>query len=67
MSGAQFGTKNPSSSYYILHNMDLLNLVGKYFMAWCILEENKEQPVMENRMSAKWICSLLSRPQIILW
>lgn len=67
MSGAQFGTKNPSSSYYILHNVDLLNLVGKYFMAWYILEENKEQSVTEYRMNAKWICSLLSRPQIILW
>lgn len=42
MSGAQSGTENPSSRYCILMNLELLNLVGKYFIAWCILEENKK-------------------------
>lgn len=38
MSGAQTGIKNPTSGYCILINLDLLNLVGKYFIAGCILE-----------------------------
>lgn len=53
MSGVQIGIKIPSFSYYILYNVELLNLVCKYFMVWCILEENKEQSVTEYRISAK--------------
>lgn len=40
MSGAQIGTNPPNSGYCILINLELLNLVGKYFLAWCILEKN---------------------------
>lgn len=38
MSGSQIDIKNPSSDYCILINLDLLNLVGKYFIAGCILQ-----------------------------
>lgn len=40
MPGAQTGIKNPSSHHCILNNLELLNIVSKYFIAWCILEEN---------------------------
>lgn len=39
MPGAQIGTKNWSSGYCILIKLELLNLVGKYYIAWSILEE----------------------------